>query len=425
MEVRSGEPSLGDMSLESPSRGLRDRLGKLVCTTVAFIALSQIPAAEAPQPITDTAATTCINPSKNDITAAEKLFNSPEDAYRKARTERGWDEQAASDFSGDYTQRAIVDINAYAAGKLDLTTYDYLSYSRKLSDDIYLDTEDIQNDTEAGMLPFSEYFDQAQEFARKYGIELALDEPYDFEYNGHVPTAAQLDTPEAKFSMLNFIQSIGVLPVELIDQANLKKVRLMYSDDPKNIGGYVDTRTGDTYVINVKFSLKQTVFDHELYHLIDLQACGADLVGDQEFRKLNGTDKVYTDDGYSLDETTSLDDISRFYDENSTVMSDAYQSGDEETYCRFSREAHELASQSLGTSDYGLTNPAEDKAEIMKGIFNTLQEGDPIPSKIEPVIYKKAMFLFGRLYKLNPSLVKFFAMVNGRPESAPKPKYDC
>ena len=61
----------------------------------------------------------------------------------------------------------------------------------------------------------------------------------------------------------------------------------------------------------------------------------------------------------------------------------------------------------------------------MKGVFNTLQEGDPIPRKVNTVIYKKAMFLLGRLYKLNPSLVKFFAVVNGRPEAAPEPKFDC
>lgn len=425
MKILSSEESLGDAPLESQAHGLRDRLGKLVCATVALITLSQVPSAEAHQTITDTPATVCISPSQSDITAVETLFDSPQDAYRKARIERGWSEQAASDFSGDYTQQAIVDINAYAAKVLGLTTHDYLPYSRKLSDDIYLETEDTQNDTEPDRLSFSEYFDQAQEFAKKYGIELILDEPYDFEYDGHVPTAIQLDTPEAKFSMLNFIQSIGVLPVELIKQANLKKVRLMYSDDPHNIGGYAETRTGDTYVVNVKFSLEQTVFNHELYHLIDLQACGANLVGDQEFRELNGTEKVYTDDGYGLDQTTSLDDTSRFYDENSTEMSNAYQGDDKETYCRLSREAHELASQSLGSSDYGLTNPAEDKAEIMKGVFNTLQEGDPIPRKVNTVIYKKAMFLLGRLYKLNPSLVKFFAVVNGRPEAAPEPKFDC
>ncbi len=373
-------------------RSGRRSFPRIARAMAAMLLLIQIPGSEAKT-------SDCENPSPEDISTVSGLLEDPADTYNKARMDKGHEEQAESGFSGDYTQQALVDINSHAAGMFGLKTHDYLDYVRVL-----------RGDMKKVELPFDTYFGQAEAFASLYGIELVKQDP-DFVYSypeDRVPQDSELETVFAKTNMTRLIENLGLLPVEYVQLAGLKKIVLTYS--PNDIGGYA---ISGTYVINIKHHLDRRVFAHELYHLADSEQCGDyGMHIDPAFRAFNGR-PVYVDEGIDPKNVTTDEDVYDFYNEHLNEMQEARESKDKQAYCQLENEGRALNEASVTKTEYGLSSAAEDKAELFSDMLDTqLQEGAALIDKQSPIIFNKSVFLLARLYKRAPNIARYFIQVN-------------
>ena len=72
------------------------------------------------------------------------------------------------------------------------------------------------------------------------------------------------------------------------------------------------------------------------------------------------------------------------------------------------------ATQVVSMRDYGLSGIAEDKADFASILFQPQFYASVVDIR-KPLIRKKFIFLLARLYRDNPSLVKYFAATSSRP----------
>lgn len=365
-------------------------IAKRVAPIVAVLALSVVcPSSE----VESVPLQSCDTPGAQDFEAVDTLLGAPTDPYVQERSISGWDEQAANDFTGYHVERAIVDIQANVAESLDLTTHDYLAYSRNLKNDTY--------NKEGRQLPYSKYFEQANEFADLFGIKLVVaDRDFPVGFGVRPPTEAELETNETKGNLLRLIENLGLLPEELVKFAGLNQIVLAYIneqiDDEGNafiVGGYASSDVPGTYVVNVKGYLSRKVFAHELYHLVDVAQCGwLGIVRDPLFRTLN-TGKIYKDEGVDPKKVYVKEDITAFYNTYSSAMEAARDNNDIKAYCNYMEQAGRISESAQTTTRYGLTNPAEDKAEIFSEMLDTrLQEGGDFIDNRNRTIKEKVSF---------------------------------
>jgi hypothetical protein len=206
--------------------------------------------------------------------------------------------------------------------------------------------------------------------------------------------------------MLGLIQSIGLQPVEVIQEWGLKKVSIIKIAEA---GGYSD---GDTFYADPS-QIGFKGFTHELYHGKDALDCGKEgMSRDEGFNALNPTDTIYTDRGEYISQEVYME----FLLEKQKELEGARKIGDEARIATIKEQIAREAAKVAVFSEYGFKNIVEDKAEFGKEILGM----DRYPEMLDPKtprIRQKFLFLLARVFHDNPKIVQYLADITSRPDA--------
>ena len=282
--------------------------------------------------------------------------------------------------------------------------------------------------------PFNYYLSAVQKFAMDYGVDVELLTPTTAAHVelGKPPQAKQLETTTAKEVMLSIAEGLSAFPTEFIKQYGVHiylASDLVSKDKTVSAAAYAETGGLDNTVVEgVDTPLNADVTDHEIGHLVSARLCGGPVAdaNDPAYVAHNGGD-IYYDTMTSNDEPRSQRAFSSFV-ASSTISYDTLESdvanlaiNADTLMCK----VHLKRLQKLGPmvrvdSDYAYTNVVEDKAQILRHIFNPYGYLDSI-DPITPVVRYKTIIELARLYQQDPNLVKYYTTLNQRLPSLAEP----
>lgn len=281
--------------------------------------------------------------------------------------------------------------NKAAQSPAKLTTYDYVTEYQYLFNDI------TAGDGPTYTLPFSVYFEAAQQFGKKYDVDIEIPKDGIFLKEGRPLDSADLENKSAKRAMVSAIQSFGKQPVELIKWAGLKKIQFI--DLPGNINGYVQARQKpNIYYVDPNIGFTPEVFRHELYHLVDAKAC-TDIRKDNAYKQLNPANIYKNKEAYIS--YTEIEDTA----EIEQMMIDA-MNPDAMQYTQY---LDQIGSQVATINPYGESQPSEDKATIGAEILNPGPGGlyGQLTSQRYPILRAKFIYLLARLHAQRPEFAEY------------------
>lgn len=306
---------------------------------------------------------------------------------------------------------------AETAKKYDLTLYDFRTipeHCKKIFDDY----RDYDHGRKEDLLDFDTYFDTAKEVLALYGVNLVLGEPgKEYECGGRPLTKEEKERPETKESILKLINSFFDQPVELVKQTGLKKVGLIQI---AQAGGYAETYgTKDTYYVDPTQKRDDNPFDHEIYHLYDVNKGGNYFAIDEGFNNLNPSGFNYTDSGKKPKSTKYLsymDDYIKTFDYLSSYAhanNPSLGSNGPEISATLQKQLDSAAAHVAVVDNYSFNHIVEDKANLGSILFNPGAYSFALDER-KPILREKFIFLLARLYHDNPNLVKYFLEVRNQ-----------
>lgn len=311
--------------------------------------------------------------------------------------------------SGEDSFRARVSERLAVADELGLTVYDYRSEYADLSENLYAENP--------GAIPVTEYFTRAQEFLSRYGVTLGFYKrqpktPYDLvvEETYSYKDMELEDALETKQQLYGLIESIGDMPVELIQLMGLEHVALGHLvGDAAGLSvadrEYPNTAYVDPILVNPNALI------HEAFHIWDARECGPNgMWSDTQYDDLNpelpaDQGSIYT--GQAQPSEGYLSTLGSFYELGDLYT--AIQLADtEEDKASIQQRIDAIKNMVVVAQDYGFTNIVEDKATMAETIFSMFVRND-LEEVASPVLREKMLLLLGRVYDKKPEIVEYLA----------------
>ncbi|HSW99079.1 MAG TPA: hypothetical protein VLF71_04520 [Candidatus Saccharimonadales bacterium] len=231
-----------------------------------------------------------VNVTAGDMQRAEAMLDAP-DTPGVATLQSfidGFGSSQAVQYVG--SQARLFTFRKKVAGQEGLTVHDDLPYDTPLVQDVTYATAANTPTT----IPFPLYMANAQDFLKQYGLTiepLAAGEP-DLGWDSKAPSAADLESTDAKADVVAIMQDIAGLPAEYVQQlTGVKHILLADIPPHEEAGQATDTLAfyaGDTVVVNVARRLSEGALRHEFAHGFVHTAGGpACLDNDPSFARLN------------------------------------------------------------------------------------------------------------------------------------------
>lgn len=306
---------------------------------------------------------------------------------------------------GDQLNAQEIEMNnrLEVAEELGLTIYDYKAEFADLYANAFAENSDA--------IPMQEYLERVEEFMDRYGVDIATAEnvgglELDVPQGGHIVSLEELnaeDQQAVKRALMDYVSSIGNMPVELVQYMGLKRIVLIELPAEAKYDGFAETNKPELGIIYADPSHGANgLIAHESLHLWDAKECGpGGMFIDPQYAELNPDDIYENHDGYysfhNLGISPRVNDLR-----------DQLRNGSEEEKAEAKRELDELYSSVVVARDYGFTNIAEDKATFGESILNGTARGD-VESNGSPVYQAKAIFLLARIGQDLPLYVEYVA----------------
>jgi hypothetical protein len=356
------------------------------------------------------AAATCEVPSTASVTAVTKLFKGVEHiTFDGSKTEDPVDEL--------WRNRII------ASKKNGLHIIDPRRFTAKFEADADARTEKYS---------VKDYLNLLDEFTAQYGITVQSAQTHKEAHYGQLLRKISYDTmpkdvqDNVKYNIISFIKNLAELPVELVEQVRLKKVVLADIENPQ-IGGMADVIDGGLFYLDPLKPLEQQTFTHEFTHLWHGRHCSepSAINEDTAYIALNpGGRKIYVGDRYgnpkawlkpyqsneNLLNTKKYEDIVNELS-LSEVLRDRIATADLK---RLKSQYKAMKQTVVMKENYGFDNAGEDEATMGEEIFSPYMYPTSILDKDTPILRKKALFLFARMYDDDPRIVRYFEEVGNK-----------
>jgi hypothetical protein len=267
--------------------------------------------------------------------------------------------------------------------------------------------------------PFNDYYQPTARFMEQLGVTVsvgAIDAPY--SYDAHAPSLADLDSRNAKASLVNIVQAFSNVPKEYVEQTGLKQIVLESGSGQQGAGGYALT-SGDhsTYYIdigataNTPFGVHDDL--HETEHLLDADECANAANTDPTYRSFNGYINIYgngNNDSVTLNVDKYLEDYSKRLE---AARTDSLKPGSHQAICALVAQNTQEAGRVMASTSYH-PNPVEDKAELGAELASPDMYGQVTDPRLT-VIRGKFKYLLARLYHKAPKVVEYFTTVASAP----------
>jgi hypothetical protein len=274
------------------------------------------------------------------------------------------------------------------------------------------------NDLEAldtKVASFQDFFGPAHDYLKKFGVELSVARPGEMELrDDQIPTPADLEQATTKYQVRAAIEGFRALPVEFFAAAGMKRLILA-----KNTGDWLGVAlaadTSDTVMESIDSRADTTVLStHEVIHLLDAKECGglAMIRNDPAYAAIAGQD-IYKEPEKSR-AVTFTGKLGQLRNE---LIENEQSSPDRAKACEKQAQALEVAREVVGYSNYGLTDAAEDKAEVGENLAYPSAYGQMLDRGM-PKMRQKFLFLLARLYERAPNVVRFMATVGSHTQDS-------
>lgn len=256
---------------------------------------------------------------------------------------------------------------------------------------------------------FAEYLQAGNQFASQYGMTIEVaspDEPALVEDGARVPTAEELETPNAKSAIVNTVLTLSTMPVEFVRQIGWERT-VLEAKHP-DAAAYVHGKYPGTVFSNVSAmddSGIQRVYYHEAYHLLDKAECGEgkQIRQDPGFDLLNKSD-VRPQQPLRMN---SKESIERRHGDD--AYAEVFDNGAEQSYPKCAVNLIKFAelANAARITDYSYKTLAEDKAEIGQNMLDPYAY-DAILDPRTPIIREKTIYLLGRMVAFNPAVAQYY-----------------
>ena len=291
--------------------------------------------------------------------------------------------------------------------ELGLTVFDYKTEFAALSKNLYAD--------DPSAVPVAQYLESAQEFLSRYGVETSFssDRIDSGDFDGATGASYEeliaTDSLSAKQQLYGFIESIGAMPVELVEYMGLKKIVFVDIEDEKQAVGFADinTESPDTVYIDL-YRSRNDVISHEMFHLWDAKVCGPlGMFQDVQYDQLNpvieGSLSFYanTEGYYSV-----LGAGSKMLNEG--LLNPLSVAATDEEKAAINAEIADINARTVVETDYGFTNIVEDKATMAEEMMGSFSR-ENIQAVESPILQQKTLLLAARLFQDAPMVVEYFA----------------
>lgn len=273
------------------------------------------------------------------------------------------------------------------------------------------------------------YLERAQTWFAQYGIRFGVD-PADVQASEGVRAIDDEDIESAAFKkdLYDIIASVGILPTEFADYWALDSIVYQHGITPVTMSNGDELYPVASYHYENRQIVLQFgqgsggVFRHELGHAVD-EGLGCLMTNDHDphWEALNPqlVYQSYRREGQNAGNAVSAEHVTatgEYWDRVEALANSIVYEDDTREAIRLLHEHEERSANITATTDYGLTRPTEDKAEIFGDVHaSAMGEREStrltVLDAMQPVVLSKVLTWLHRIDTVSPGIAGYMTNI--------------